>query len=95
MDIFKSPPGFFGGVSAKMSLSDAEKEGCHLFWSGETCKKGHLTFRYVKGGECRACVQTRNRERLSEGKQDQRAVDVRRLIEDRQERKNDEYDYDL
>lgn len=95
MDILKSRPGFFGGVPAKMSLSDAVKEGCHLFWSGETCSKGHLTFRYVKGGECRACVQARNRERLSEYKQDHRAVDVRRLIEDREERKKDEYDYDI
>lgn len=82
-------------IAKKQSLSDARKDGSQFYWSGLLCPNGHMTYRYVNGHRCRACLKTSNSRSRCEEQPDADAVTARRAIEDRPRKPRDEYDYDL
>lgn len=75
------------------SLKTAKRLGLLTYYDGSTCKRGHVSMRYVSSGECISCKRIRNQESLGYKSSDNEATDKRRAIEDNQSRKRDEYDF--
>jgi len=82
----------FAVSSAKpVGLDEAKRIGQHVYWTGDPCRNGHTTWRYVKSGQCRACTQERatSRKKLGEGRstlddvlEDQRLNEELKAIEE-------------
>lgn len=39
--------------------ADAQKQGLTHYFTGKSCKHGHVASRYVKGGHCVECTRLR------------------------------------
>jgi hypothetical protein len=57
------------------SRGDAARLGKDKFYTGRTCKRGHVSQRYVSSGQCVACMAAR-----SKGFKDDRAAAARGLV---------------
>lgn len=77
-----------------ISRKEAINLGAEVYFTGNPCKKGHVTYRYVTSRHCRQCQQESNNFKSYGQKPDQKSVSVRRAIEERS-KKIDEYDFDL
>lgn len=45
------------------SQAEALRQGATYYFTGEPCKKGHISERFAKNRNCRECLRIRNRER--------------------------------
>lgn len=59
--------------------SEAAAAGDITYYTGKSCKNGHVTYRYVKNGACSECVKTNNGQEVSPN-HEQRKVDKQDLI---------------
>lgn len=51
----------------KISKEAASKRGLSLYYTGERCRRGHLSERYVLSGMCKKCAQLRGVNRHLSG----------------------------
>lgn len=69
---------------------DAERRGETVYFTGQPCKHGHTTYRYVKNGACSQCVKEANGSKADPMDMQRRAaklsmvrVNLRAYVEDR------------
>ena len=75
----------------KITRKEAAQKGLKTYFTGEACKHGHISYRYVKSGACSDCVKTSNgagvypnaAERQA-AKEQMLTVKVRGFMEDRE-----------
>lgn len=70
--------------------SESLARGLNSYFTGEPCKRGHITYRYVKNGACSDCVKSANGGQVTpeslarkEVKERMVALKVRGYMEDR------------
>lgn len=54
-------------IDLPTSLSEAKQLGVKRYFTGKPCPKGHVTHRYVAGGNCAACVSIRAKAKYDSG----------------------------
>jgi hypothetical protein len=59
-----------------ISRNDARLQAMTLYFTGEPCKNGHISPRYVQSGTCRLCItgENPNRPKVSEEKLEQSRI---------------------
>lgn len=73
-------------VERKVALARGET----VYFTGQPCKHGHVTYRYVKNGACSECVKKANGSQVNPMSDERRAaklsfsrVNIRAYVEDR------------
>ena len=51
-------------LEVEIKREDARNLGLLYYFTGKSCKNGHVDFRYTKGGACRSCRRVWEKERV-------------------------------
>lgn len=54
------------GLRPLISRADAKAQGLKFYYTGKTCKRGHVVDRYVSGNACSACSKEKSALRYTE-----------------------------